>query len=101
MEVAPQQDQINKVQEELDKAKKENAKEREAFEGRLNDLEKELKKQAALQITPAQRATLEWEMPALQARVTSLENEFNDLNRIATNNQGGGRLWILAGFWSG
>ena len=99
MEVAPQQDQINKLQEELDEAKKENAKEREAFEGRLNDLEK--KKQAALQITPAQRATLEWEVPALQARVTSLENEFNDLNRIVTNNQGGGRLWILAGFWSG
>ena len=52
--------------------------EREAMEGRLNDLEKELAKQASLLITPAERASvasLEQQVPALEARVVPLEKD--------------------------
>ena len=76
--------------------------EMDAMEDRLDDLEKELKRQAALLITPAQRATLDdvpalealvaalqREVPALEARVTSLEKEVNDLKQGGGGQNGG------------
>ena len=56
--------------------------EREAMEGRLDNLENELQRQAALQITPAERAILTVEVPALQALVATLQKEVPALEAL-------------------
>ena len=148
---APQQDQrgeVEKLKAEVEKLKKqalkesnittinlvglrnemqmdyrERTKERKALERRVKDLKKELAKQASLQITPAERASvalLKQQVPALESRIVPLEkdvpamhatlttlvttvgNQNTQLTRIAnTMQQGGGRGGATGGATGG